>query len=452
MEMVESLAQGTPLVALTGPAGAGKTTMAAALDLELRGQGVQVMRVRRGEAGDVGLRTLSSQLLGKPEAEFTVNDVEALYEVMLPPEAPRHRSVIIIDDAELLQPGALEYLHLLSGISVGRMPQIVFIGNSTFWDRIDLAAEADLKGRITQRWELALLDGGPAARPELATEPGTVATASSEPIGAGRRSRLLMATACAATVAGVIGGAVGLGAQSEMWHRRGLPLPPSTPAAATGPSVAEPQTMPAAFAVRRQSPAVALTIGAAVSAGGDTVITVRDDTPRRTEAADAVPARAAPAAAEASPAAPSSARTEQVPPIEPSHAAEAPPATETAALDSVPAPASTDTNFSADQLSAAEPATPPPVELSPAAEAPPTTGTATPGSVPVPASMDANLPADQPPAAEPVAPSPVEPSRAAEAPAAARDHSGQRRCQPARRSAAGCRTRCTVAGGAVSRR
>ena len=88
MEMVESLAQGTPLVALTGPAGAGKTTMAAALDLELRGQGVQVMRVRRGEAGDVGLRTLSSQLLGKPEAEFTVNDVEALYEVMLPSEAP----------------------------------------------------------------------------------------------------------------------------------------------------------------------------------------------------------------------------------------------------------------------------------------------------------------------------------------------------------------------------
>src|SRR6185295_7031938 len=127
----------------------------------------------------------------------------------------------------------------------------------------------------------------------------------------------------------------------------GLPLPPPTHAAATGPSVAEPQTMPAAFAVRRQSPAVALTIGAAVSAGGDTVITVRDDTPRRTEAADAVPARAAPAAAEASPAAPSSARTEQVPPIEPSHAAEAPPATETAALDSVPAPASTDTNFNA---------------------------------------------------------------------------------------------------------
>ena len=63
---------------------------------------------------------------------------------------------------------------------------------------------------------------------------------------------------------------------------------------------------------------------------------MRDDRPRRTEAADAVPPReAAPAAAAASPAAPSSAQTEQVPPIEPSHAAEAPPATETAALDNV---------------------------------------------------------------------------------------------------------------------
>ena len=182
MEMVESLAQGTPLVALTGPAGAGKTIMAAALDLELRGQGVQVMRVRRGEAGDVGLRTLSSQLLGKPEADFTVNDVEALHEVMLPSEAPTQRSVIIIDDAELLRDDALECLRLLSGVTTRRMPQIVFIGDSTLWDRVDRAAEADLRARSPnggswRRW----IANRPPAR-ELAAEPGPVATASPSPI------------------------------------------------------------------------------------------------------------------------------------------------------------------------------------------------------------------------------------------------------------------------------
>src|SRR6476660_8322958 len=185
MEMVESLAQGTPLVALTGPAGAGKTTMAAALDLELRGRAVQVMRVRRGEAGDVGLRTLSSQLLGKPEADFTVNDVEALHEVMLPSEAPTQRPVIIIDDAELLRDDALECLRLLSGARTRRMPQIVFIGDSTLWDRADRAADPDLRSEVIQRWELAPLDSEPAAARELAAKPVPVAPASPSPIAAG---------------------------------------------------------------------------------------------------------------------------------------------------------------------------------------------------------------------------------------------------------------------------
>ena len=220
MEIVESLAQGAPLVALTGPAGAGKTIMAAALDLELRGRAVQVMRVRRGEAGDVGLRTLSSQLLGKPEADFTVNDVEALHEVMLPSEAPTQRPVIIIDDAELLRDDALECLRLLSGATTRRMPQIVFIGDSTLWDRADRAAEADLRSEVAQRWELAPLDSEPAPARELAAEPVPVAAASPSPIAAGRRSRWPLATACAATVAGVIG-AVCLGTQSEMGHQRG---------------------------------------------------------------------------------------------------------------------------------------------------------------------------------------------------------------------------------------
>ena len=260
MEMVESLAQGAPLVALTGPAGAGKTIMAAALDLELRGQAVQVMRVRRGEAGDVGLRTLSSQLLGKPEADFTVNDVEALHEVMLPSEAPTQRPVIIIDDAELLRDDALECLRLLSGATTRRMPQIVFIGDSTLWDRADRAAEADLRSEVAQRWELAPLDSEPAAARELAAEPVPVAPASPSPIAAGRRSRWPLATACAATVAGVIG-AVGLGTQSEMGHQRGCFLLRSTPAPAADASVAESQAMPAALAARGQGTAIVLPRG-----------------------------------------------------------------------------------------------------------------------------------------------------------------------------------------------
>ena len=125
---------------------------------------------------------------------------------MLPSEAPTQRPVIIIDDAELLRDDALECLHLLSGVTIGRMPQIVFIGNSTFWDRVDLAAEADLRAGLSSGGSCAAGQRAGRPRGSLPQSRGRSLLHRRRRSRAGRRSRLLMATACAATVAGVIGG------------------------------------------------------------------------------------------------------------------------------------------------------------------------------------------------------------------------------------------------------
>jgi hypothetical protein len=63
--------------------------------------------------------------------------------------------VLIIDDAELLLSDAIAYLRLLASIAMQRMPQIVFVGDPSFWDVA--ARTAGFTELITARFELAPL-------------------------------------------------------------------------------------------------------------------------------------------------------------------------------------------------------------------------------------------------------------------------------------------------------
>src|ERR1019366_701757 len=67
-EMVGGVIQGTAFLALTGPPGSGKTTLAAAIRDELVSRSVRVLSVSRGEGDSIRLRDIVSQLLGEPEA------------------------------------------------------------------------------------------------------------------------------------------------------------------------------------------------------------------------------------------------------------------------------------------------------------------------------------------------------------------------------------------------
>ena len=78
-----------------------------------------------------------------------------LFDLMTEREAPDAGLVLIVDDAEQLLPDAIGYLRLLASVAMERMPQIVFVGDPSFWDIADQAAQAGFSDLITARFEVA---------------------------------------------------------------------------------------------------------------------------------------------------------------------------------------------------------------------------------------------------------------------------------------------------------
>ena len=64
---------------------------------------------------------------------------------------------IIIDDAQRLQPDALQYLRLVSNMVPEQMPPVVFVGRSSFWDAPEQPGSSDAHDLITCRMELERL-------------------------------------------------------------------------------------------------------------------------------------------------------------------------------------------------------------------------------------------------------------------------------------------------------
>jgi len=97
---------------------------------------------------------IMSQLLGKPEADIDDGDIEQLFDAMTEWDPAIRRPVLIIDDAEQLLPAAIGYLRLLASVAMERMPQILFVGDPSFWNTIAQAAQAGFEDLITIRFDL----------------------------------------------------------------------------------------------------------------------------------------------------------------------------------------------------------------------------------------------------------------------------------------------------------
>jgi type II secretory pathway predicted ATPase ExeA len=156
--LVDALMQGKACLALTGPAGSGKTMAAAAIRDELVGRSVQVRSVGRGQAKSLRLPDIAAQLLDRPQETLTEDDIFDLFEVMTAREAAESRSVLIIDDAEVLEPSTLEYLRLMATMPMAEGPQFVFVGRPEFWEVTNRPATSQFKELITARWELGRLN------------------------------------------------------------------------------------------------------------------------------------------------------------------------------------------------------------------------------------------------------------------------------------------------------
>jgi hypothetical protein len=159
-EIVDSLMRGTQFVALTGARGVGKTAVAATIRERLGERSVRVRWVDRGAGKGIRLRTIMSRFLDKPEADVDTADVERMFDAMTEREDPDKRLVLIIDDAEQLLPDAFGYLRLLASVAIERMPQVLFVGDPSFWDIADRAAQAGFTELIEARFELGALSQG----------------------------------------------------------------------------------------------------------------------------------------------------------------------------------------------------------------------------------------------------------------------------------------------------
>ena len=100
--LVDAVLAGVPFLALTGPSGTGKTTLAAAVRELLAARSVAATRIVKSDGGAIRLRTMAAQLLGKSEDAIDSGDVERLFDVMTVHRSSAQRHVIIVDDAELL--------------------------------------------------------------------------------------------------------------------------------------------------------------------------------------------------------------------------------------------------------------------------------------------------------------------------------------------------------------
>jgi hypothetical protein len=156
IEIVDNLVHGAQFVAVTSEPGAEKTVIAAEIREELTGRSVSVRSVDGRGGSGITLRAIMSQVLDKPEADIGSEDIEQLFDAMTERDAADERLVLIIDDAELLLSNAIAYLRLLASVAMQRMPQIVFIGDASFWDVA--ARTAGFTELITARFELVPLD------------------------------------------------------------------------------------------------------------------------------------------------------------------------------------------------------------------------------------------------------------------------------------------------------
>jgi hypothetical protein len=154
-KIADNLVHGAQFIAVTGEPGAERTVIAAEIREELTRRSVSVRSVDGRGGSAIALRAIMSQVLGKPEADIGSDDIEQLFDAMTERDAADGRLVLIIDDAELLLSDAIAYLRLLASVAMQRMPQIVFIGDASFWDVA--ARTAGFTELITARFELVPL-------------------------------------------------------------------------------------------------------------------------------------------------------------------------------------------------------------------------------------------------------------------------------------------------------
>jgi len=152
--------QGEGFIALTGEVGTGKTTLCRTL-LQKLGDETEVAFVFNPNLTGVELlRAISSEFGMAVEGRTRAELNDQLNQFLLDTNRAGRRALLIVDEAQNLEPATLEEIRLLSNLetSTSKLLQILLFGQPELDEMLDSRELRQLRQRIAVRWALEPLN------------------------------------------------------------------------------------------------------------------------------------------------------------------------------------------------------------------------------------------------------------------------------------------------------
>ena len=154
------VSEGNGVVVLTGEIGAGKTTLLRTLVNDLD-EHTTVAYIFNPALSSVELLQSINADLGLPADSASKKSLtDDLNRFLLDQQAAGRRVVVIVDEAQDLEPSVLEQLRLLSNLETERekLLHIILVGQPELRDMLAQSGLAQLDQRVTLRWHLGPLN------------------------------------------------------------------------------------------------------------------------------------------------------------------------------------------------------------------------------------------------------------------------------------------------------
>ena len=157
--LLYGIEEGEGFIEVIGQVGTGKTTLCRTL-LGRIGQDAEIAYIFNPSPSELELLSAINREFGLPTAVRTRTELlESLNQFLLEKNAAGRRVLLVIDEAQNLDPAVLEQVRLLSNLETDRakLLQIVLIGQPELEENLARSDLRQLRQRITVRWSLRAL-------------------------------------------------------------------------------------------------------------------------------------------------------------------------------------------------------------------------------------------------------------------------------------------------------